>query len=252
MKDLLNEYRYTLWKTENELKHLINVGEEYYLEHINNDSKAYKKIRKHLGSIISDLKYTIEWLEDGRQPGLRRGITRRSVEQVTITSEIATIDAMEYKRYVTTHQAVSEEIDRETNLIHVFRQLLTERQFDILEMHAQGLPAHYIANKLDISKSTVRNHLKVAFEKVKGEIFVNSSFVNLHEAVSHFVQEQERKQTWRYMEQELTIKQFEVFQLYFEGNAKSEIAKMLHTSDAYISKVIGKCSKLAEQKGWAI
>lgn len=252
MKGLLAEYRDTLKKTEEELKRLRNAGEAYYLEYVNSDPKSYKHTKKHLGAMISDLKYTIEWLESGRQPGLRRGITRRSVEQVTITNEIATIEAMQYKQYINQQQSVTKEINRATGLIPVFRHLLTERQFDVLEMHAQGLTASYIAEKLNITEWTVRNHLDIAIKKVTGEIYANSSFENLHEAVNHFIQEQEREQTWRYMEQELTIKQFEVFQLYFEGNSKSEVAKMLHTSDAYISKVIGKCSRLAEQKGWTI
>ncbi|WHM14668.1 hypothetical protein [Bacillus velezensis] len=50
--------------------------------------------KKIISSMISDIELTLEWLQNGRQPGARRGADRRDAYQRTILTDPRLIDAL--------------------------------------------------------------------------------------------------------------------------------------------------------------
>ncbi|MEC1943359.1 hypothetical protein [Bacillus velezensis] len=50
--------------------------------------------KKIISSMISDIELTLEWLQNGRQPGARRGDDRRDAYQKTILPDPRLIDAL--------------------------------------------------------------------------------------------------------------------------------------------------------------
>lgn len=74
MQDLLFEYKRTLKQTRIQYKPLAEADESVL-------SAEELKDKKIIRNMITDLEYVTEWLEKGRQPGIRRAIDRRDVYQ---------------------------------------------------------------------------------------------------------------------------------------------------------------------------
>jgi len=75
VKELINEYKIAL-RQVNRAKNLATDPED----------------KKLLGSCADSLSYSIEYMETGRQPGSRRGITRRSSSQREIPVDPRNLD----------------------------------------------------------------------------------------------------------------------------------------------------------------
>ncbi|MED0772644.1 hypothetical protein [Bacillus siamensis] len=65
--------------------------------------------KKIISSMISDIEFTLEWLQNGRQPGARRGADRRDAYQRTILADPRLIDALQ-EEYV-----IVQEVDGEVS-----------------------------------------------------------------------------------------------------------------------------------------
>ncbi|MEC3629963.1 hypothetical protein ABEY01_11115 [Bacillus velezensis] len=50
--------------------------------------------KKIISSMISDIEFTLEWLQNGRQPGAHRGADRRDAYQRKILADPGLIDAL--------------------------------------------------------------------------------------------------------------------------------------------------------------
>ncbi len=77
MRDLLFSYKSTLKQTRAMYKPLAEANESDL-------SAAGMRDKKNLRNMISDLQWTIDWLESGRQPVSRRSIDRRASYQRTM------------------------------------------------------------------------------------------------------------------------------------------------------------------------
>lgn len=75
MEDLLFEYKRTLKETKKWYKQLEEADETVL-------TSEELKDKKIIRTIITDVEYVIEWLEKGRQPGIRRAIDRRDRKSV--------------------------------------------------------------------------------------------------------------------------------------------------------------------------
>lgn len=109
--------------------------------------------------MISDLEYTIEWLQNGRQPGARRGADRRDVYKRTILSDPRLIDALP-EEYAIIQEPDGEVSDWDRERIEDALSVLTDREKDIFIMHAvQNLSFEEIAALLNIKKEPFKKIL---------------------------------------------------------------------------------------------
>lgn len=85
MQDLIIEYKGAL----KEARKMYQAFSETPKIEMTAEQKNDKKI---IGSMISDIEFTLEWLQNGRQPGACRGADRRDVYQRTILADLRIID----------------------------------------------------------------------------------------------------------------------------------------------------------------
>lgn len=119
----------------------------------------------NLGSTISDLIYSIDYMKTGRVPGCRRGINRRSTEQREIPYDP--------KSYVFIQNAVlnsqpdSGLSEEKLELLKDLLAKLTKREREVYELvHGRNYTWDETANLLGISKSTVQQFLLRAEKKL--------------------------------------------------------------------------------------
>lgn len=176
MINLLKEYKTTLFDTEIQLKSkqrkihlykkkLLSMPEQEYLLLLQHDEKI-------LNAEIRSLKFIIEYLETGRQPGARRGIERRSAYQKEIISERNTIRFISYDKYSYDESHENEIDSYKSQMAKEIVQGLTERQKEILELHAQKFSCDEIGTLLGITKQTVWETIETCKNKIENEGWV--------------------------------------------------------------------------------
>ncbi len=110
---------------------------------------------------------TIEWLQNGRQPGARRGADRRDAYKRTILSDPRLIDALP-EEYAIVQEAEGEVSEWDKERIADALSVLTEREKDIFMMHAvQNMSYEEIAALLIIKKGTVQKNIERSRLKMK-------------------------------------------------------------------------------------
>ncbi|HHY74051.1 MAG TPA: sigma-70 family RNA polymerase sigma factor [Bacillus bacterium] len=124
---------------------------------------------KIISNMIGDMDFVIEWLETGRQPGLLRGIDKKSIyqrhslESMDIIPDIRDqLDTGENQLYLTESQKKIL-----LNIISSFS--LRERQCYILHT-AQGLSMSQIADMVGLKKRTVQQYIERARKKVEQRV----------------------------------------------------------------------------------
>ena len=241
MQDLLEEYKKTLQLTTSEMRNIY-------------EAKDPERYYKMLCGAKRDLEYAIEWMERHGQPDNKTDINRYSSEKRTVSMEEATLEKIYYDHDMTPSE--SGETAEESMLFETLRNLLGPKHFTLLELKVRGFSAHEIAQLVDMKAGHVRRDMKKIFEKIRHWIYQNDTEFeeeqDPHEAIERFLKEQEKRQMMKYMTDELTKKQLEILKLYMSGLSQSAIKDLLKISDAYVCKVIGKCRKRAERKGWSI
>ncbi|MEN0648902.1 sigma-70 family RNA polymerase sigma factor [Caldifermentibacillus hisashii] len=153
--DLLCEYREGK-KQLNRLKNSINQKDPVIKEDI-----------KIINSMAEDMDFVIEWLETGRQPGLRRGVDKRKAYQIKYLENMDLIpDISEQLEPKPLYLSESQK----RVLLNIFSSFSTrERQCYILYA-SQGLSMAEIAEELGIKKRTVQQYLERARKKIKERI----------------------------------------------------------------------------------
>ncbi|KMN57349.1 MULTISPECIES: sigma-70 family RNA polymerase sigma factor [Bacillus] len=160
MQDLIIEYKSALKDVKKMYRQLSAVADSL----LTAEQKSDKKI---IGGMINDLEYTIEWLQNGRQPGARRGADRRDVYKRTILSDPRLIDALP-EEYAIVQEAEGDVSDWDKERIADALSVLTEREKDIFMMHAvQNMSFEEIAALLNIKKGTVQKNIERSRLKMK-------------------------------------------------------------------------------------
>jgi RNA polymerase sigma factor (sigma-70 family) len=155
--DLLIEYRNGK-KQLNKLKNSLNQKDP-----------AIKEDIKIINSMVGDMDFVIEWLETGRQPGLRRGVDKRKVYQIKYLENMDLIPDISEQLEPSDKQLNLSESQKRI-LLNIFSSFsLRERQCYILYA-AQGLSMAEIAEELGIKKRTVQQYIERARKKVKERI----------------------------------------------------------------------------------
>ncbi|WP_416515908.1 sigma factor-like helix-turn-helix DNA-binding protein [Bacillus velezensis] len=158
MRDLLFSYKSTLKKTKAMYKPLAEANESDL-------SAAGIRDKKNLRNMISDLEWTIDWLESGRQPVSRRSIDRRAFRTVFIDPKIMEVFSNDFSILPEQTGSVTEE---EQKIINDCLGKLTNREKEIFLLHiVEGFSYERISALLSIAKGTVqttinRSRMKIA------------------------------------------------------------------------------------------
>ncbi|WP_445430043.1 sigma-70 family RNA polymerase sigma factor [Bacillus atrophaeus] len=160
MQDLIIEYKSALKEAKKMYRQFSAVSDSL----LTAEQKSDKKI---IAGMISDIEYTIEWLQNGRQPGARRGADRRDVYKRTILSDPRLIDALP-EEYAIVQEPDGEVSDWDRERIEDALSVLTDREKDIFIMHAvQNMSFEEIAALLNIKKGTVQKNIERSRLKMK-------------------------------------------------------------------------------------
>lgn len=125
-----------------------------------------QKDETYVNSMIDSMTYSIDWLRTGRQPDSYRGVDKRDkyrakfYDDMDILPDInAELRKEREPLYMSQEQRMA--------LIQLFRNF-SDRERQCYVMHtAEGLSMQKIADKLGLSKWTVRTYINRAKEKVE-------------------------------------------------------------------------------------
>lgn len=162
MRDLKLAYRQTYWQLRRSLKEA---------ESVNKDSDG--NITEHpdikvIKEAISDVNFAITWMHTGKQPGVRRGIERRSAYQ-----REKLMDPVRMQSFVSGSTSGSPSNLNEWQRTQIEDALcrLSGQERACYEMkHGQGFSFKYIANLMGIKASTVENYVIRAQKKVSQDL----------------------------------------------------------------------------------
>ncbi|WP_027410354.1 sigma-70 family RNA polymerase sigma factor [Anoxybacteroides tepidamans] len=152
---------------------------QQYKESLKAARKMYRSAtvedKKVIAGMISDLEFTIEWMETGRQPGNRRGIERRAAYQ-----RERSFDPLLMQKYFRSSEPVYEWDDHEKEdvitswdreRIEDALSVLTDREREVYLMsRGHCLSYSQIANYLCVSSSSVQKMIERAEKKIKRRI----------------------------------------------------------------------------------
>lgn len=127
-----------------------------------------KMEKNAIAASVSDLEYSIEWMQTGYPPGYRRPMERRSISQRTKVWDPQWMEHLTAYEFEFEVAEVGRQlsIEEEWMIEDALRNLSErERQCYVLH-HAIGLSLQSIANELDIKKGSVQVMLRRADEKI--------------------------------------------------------------------------------------
>lgn len=157
MEDLIFEYKRSLKKA----RKMYRAYKEIEPTELTAKQATDKKL---ISSMVSDLEFTIEWLEKGRQPGAKRGYDRRDSYKRMLIKDPRIIDIILAKSDKEQDGGISElDIERINDALSV----LTNREKEIFLLNKVQLFSYEeIADLLGITKSTVQTNMKRAENKM--------------------------------------------------------------------------------------
>lgn len=150
MKELINEYKMGL-RHVNRTKIMATDPED----------------RKLLGSCADSLSYSIEYMETGRQPGSRRGITRRSSTQREIPVDPQNVAFVRAAALQSQPSEINEKMLRALDDLKIVLRDLTMKEKEAYSLvRANGYSFGDAAEIMEIHKGTVQTLVKRAEEKI--------------------------------------------------------------------------------------
>ncbi|MEH7105121.1 sigma factor-like helix-turn-helix DNA-binding protein (plasmid) [Bacillus velezensis] len=167
MRDLLISYM----KTLDDTRYLF---EKIKAEVEKNPSSKRANDLKTIRRIISDLEWTIEFIEKGRQPGLRRSINRQSEWRRLWIQDPEKMALMYSDKHSVRPNAGNGVTEEEAGIIKDYLSVLTDREKEIYVMH-EGEKFSYerIAAMLGVAKSTVQTTVRRARVKISKRLHMN-------------------------------------------------------------------------------
>lgn len=130
------------------------------------DTEYDQEDKSQINSMVDSMTYSIDWMETGRQPDSYRGVDKRDIYRISQYEDMDIIPDI-------TEELKKEReplyMDREQRhaLIKLFERFSDRERQCFLMYEAEGLSMQKIADKLEISKWTVRTYIDRAKEKVK-------------------------------------------------------------------------------------
>lgn len=154
MEQLIEEYRETM-KVANKYRRQLK---ELYP---NMSGHELEQLKSLVGSAISDLQYSIDYMRTGRVPGNRRGIYRQSRDKRTIPVDPNNLD---YLRNLSAKENNAVQFDAEQEqMILEYLEMIPYQQREAFKMvRIQGLSFGETAKLMRIAKGTVQDYVKQA------------------------------------------------------------------------------------------
>ncbi|MCY8061616.1 sigma-70 family RNA polymerase sigma factor [Bacillus spizizenii] len=160
MQDLIIEYKRAL----KEARKMYRAFSETPEIEMTAEQKNDKKI---IGSMISDIEFTLEWLQNGRQPGARRGADRRDVYQRTILADPRIIDAMP-EEYAINQEPEGEVSDWDKERIADALSVLSPREKEVFICYfTKQLSMQEMGELFCLKKGTIQTYINRARLKLK-------------------------------------------------------------------------------------
>lgn len=174
MESLLTQYEYTLKYTEE----LIHTKE--YQQQLAEKKKEVEMANclesdvAIIRSTVTDLCYSIEWLKNGHEPGVRRGIERQAGYKRETPVEPYWIQ-LNGDAVPTEIEKTDEELEREamkTQLMKQIVKVLNKQEREIFEMSANAISQYEIAKMLGITRDDVKVVIARCKRKIRKEGWV--------------------------------------------------------------------------------
>lgn len=179
MTDLLASYEETkqglnrklaqLEKELEPLKERLKIAEtKQERDELRKQMEPIKLEKNAIAASVSDLEYSIEWMETGYPPGYRRSMERRSISQRTKVWDPQWMEYLTDYEFEFEPAEVGRPLTREEEwkIEDALRNLSDrERQCYVLH-HAIGMSMQSIANEMDIKKGSVQVMLQRADQKI--------------------------------------------------------------------------------------
>lgn len=120
----------------------------------------------YINGMIDSMSFSIEWMETGKEPGTYRGIYKNSkykakqYDEMDILPDIT--EQLEKER-----EPLYMDREQRRTLIQLFRSFSDRERQCYVMYEAEQMSMQQIADKLEISKWTVRTYIDRAKDKVK-------------------------------------------------------------------------------------
>jgi len=157
--DLLFEYKRTLRETRKQKEQLEAIPVKRRTNSDNEDIKQYS-------CMISHLQFVVEWLENGRLPGAKRGYDRREVYKRMVVTDPRDLESIHMINSGESSETVINEWDKQR--LDDALSVLSNREKDIYMLHHAHLMSYEeIGELLCIKKTTVQTHHVRAQKKLE-------------------------------------------------------------------------------------
>lgn len=135
---------------------------EAYKQSLDKENAAEADEFKIVGGMISDLNYSMEWLERGRRPGNRRGIERQSVYQRTALLDVDLFPSLNLEPE---REIPSDDADKRALIDILWNLSNRERQCYVLHM-SHGMSYSEIAREIGVTRTSVQKFVERAKKKI--------------------------------------------------------------------------------------
>jgi len=130
------------------------------------DSLPDSEDARQYNSMIDSMGFSIEWMETGRQPGVYRGVDKRDAYKVKQYDEMEITPDINEELREEREPLYMDRGERQA-LIQLFRNFSERERQCFIMYEAEQLSMQKIANKLGLSKWTVRTYIDRARGKVE-------------------------------------------------------------------------------------
>ncbi|MEJ9122846.1 sigma-70 family RNA polymerase sigma factor [Bacillus cereus] len=165
MIDLIKQYKETL-------NQLLTAKE-----------KTTKQEEKIINRMISDIKYSLNWMRNGREPEPKRGIERRASYQRDVK-----VNPLLIQRYLRSKETEYEwDKEQKENAITTWEKIqlddalstLSKTEKEIFVMYKVGMfTQEEIAEMRGVTRSTIQQHLRRADKKIAQQVGESLFFIN--------------------------------------------------------------------------
>lgn len=172
MLDVLCSYRISK-RSAMQQKNKLEKEKDYHEQE--GEAEKAEMIKRDISivnAMISDLKFAIDWMETGRQPGTYRGAERQSAYKRDIPFDndvISIIVGGDVDDYAKDNQADREENELKEDLVRDIQKCLTQKQIEVFAMLANGMTQAEIAKLLGTSRQAVHDTIKRGRRSIKEE-----------------------------------------------------------------------------------
>lgn len=130
------------------------------------DSVPDRIDKTQYNSMIDSMSYSLEWMETGRQPDVYRGVDKRDAYRVKQYDEMDILPDINEELRKEREPLYMEREQRQA-LISLFRNFSDRERQCYVMYEAEQMSMQKVADKLGISKWTVRTYIYRARDKVK-------------------------------------------------------------------------------------